>query len=435
MISRHTLLMIGAAATLFLNATQVAVNAEISQPQLLVQAYQSLVAGENHLAIQTYSEALKNPELLPQARAAAFTNRALAAQRLKQHEVAIEGYTAALETGAMTTSEKAIALYNRGLSHHLLKQLPLAIEDYTNAVFFAPDMPQAFMSRGNALRESGQYLFALSDYERAIKYKHPDLARVHYASALTYMALRRLPDAQRELKKVLRNNPSHKAAQARLDELVAQAPAADVAVIEPASSGGAMGSTILNKPEGAPAVVPPDKLFEQQSGAATPADTKVPDRLPSASESPQIAAAPEPESRDATVAQPAPTAPEPVRIAAIPESDTSLQTASTSPAGDGSTAADLAPAAVVPQEANTGWTVQLGTAGSEDGARAAWAKMQKKHSVLRDVAPSFLRADLGTKGIVYRIRQFGFADAAQAKAACKQYKKSGADCFVSQSGT
>jgi tetratricopeptide (TPR) repeat protein len=450
MTMRNAVLILGAAAALFLEASQSLVKAESSHDQLLISAHQSLISGENQRAIDQYSQVLQSSDLRSEARAAALTNRGLAAQRLKQHEQAIEDYTAALNTDALITSEKAVALYNRGLSHHLLKQLPLAIEDYTNAIFFVPDMPQAYMSRGNALRESGQYLFALSDYERALRYKHPDKARVHYASALTYMALRRLPDAERELVAAVKANPGHKHAQSRLDELrqlTASAPVISPAGVE--NGAGAMGSTVLNKPDNAPAVVPPEALLEQKTGTATPAqvpgavssEEKVPDRLPSqqaeaepvavqtASAADAQSSAQQPGSIDQLLQETSNATP-----AAPVEADTNIQTASTSAASDGSTSADIAPAAEIPAEANSGWSVQLGSATSEDGARATWAKMQKKIAILRSVETAVMRADLGTKGVVYRIRQNGFADAAEARAACKKYKKSGADCFVSQNG-
>jgi cell division septation protein DedD len=43
-----------------------------------------------------------------------------------------------------------------------------------------------------------------------------------------------------------------------------------------------------------------------------------------------------------------------------------------------------------------------------------------------------LRADLGTKGIVYRVRLAGFEDQNAAKKSCTKLKSSGISCYVSK---
>ena len=76
----------------------------------------------------------------------------------------------------MSAEMRATALYNRGLSQQKLPNLSAAVEDYTSALFLDPSFAHAYYGRGNALRESGQFLFALSDYEKATRYHHPNAA-------------------------------------------------------------------------------------------------------------------------------------------------------------------------------------------------------------------------------------------------------------------
>ena len=60
--------------------------------------------------------------------------------------------------------------------------------------------------------------------------------------------------------------------------------------------------------------------------------------------------------------------------------------------------------------------------------------MKAKHQSLASVKPVVVRADLGTKGVVYRVRLAGFEDQNAAKKSCSKLKSSGVSCFVSKSG-
>ena len=80
----------------------------------------------------------------------------------------------------------------------------------------------------------------------------------------------------------------------------------------------------------------------------------------------------------------------------------------------------------------SGWMVQIASANSEDAAWSTWKKMQKRHGILKDLKPIVVKADLGTKGIVYRIRLKGFESQSNAKGACGDLKKNGVQCFVSK---
>ena len=166
-------------------AAQTPVNATIAV------AYSALAKGQPKKAVAGFSEAIESGKLTHQDRATALLNRGLAYQRLKQHQQSVDDYSAALKLQVLGTRMRAVALYNRGLSQQKIGQSSLAIEDFTNALFLDVGFSQAYYSRANVLRRSGQYLFALSDYEKAVKYKHPQAHLPLFGQALTYEALNR----------------------------------------------------------------------------------------------------------------------------------------------------------------------------------------------------------------------------------------------------
>jgi cell division septation protein DedD len=96
------------------------------------------------------------------------------------------------------------------------------------------------------------------------------------------------------------------------------------------------------------------------------------------------------------------------------------------------TKAVTTPAAKKPEPAKTTGTakIQLGAYGSEEEAKNAWGRMQKKYPELADKTVYIVKADLGGKGIFYRLRAGGIGDAAAAKALCAKLSAKGQACLV-----
>jgi len=376
------------------------------------QAYRALAAGDQKAAIDAYSQAIESQDLPTEVLANALLNRGFAYQQLGEHQEAIDDYTAALRLDAMSAEMRATALYNRGLSQQKLPNLSAAVEDYTSALFLDPTFAHAYYGRGNALRESGQFLFALSDYEKATRYHHPNAANVYFAEALTYESLKRPTEARKSLERAVAANPRFKQAIDRLATLqgsVVSKPAAVAAV------GG--GQVTVRKPDLPPAVEPSLALLgETESDPILTAAVSVPaavsakivDRVPVEEE--KIVAVEVVEDDDAPAAGAAAIV-EPA-VAAIAETS------------------EEEPAAAAP--ALEGWSVQVASATSEDGAWSTWKKMKAKHAALAASTPVVVRADLGTKGIVYRVRLSGFEDQNAAKKSCTKLKSSGVSCYVSK---
>ncbi|WP_237151801.1 SPOR domain-containing protein [Oryzibacter oryziterrae] len=95
--------------------------------------------------------------------------------------------------------------------------------------------------------------------------------------------------------------------------------------------------------------------------------------------------------------------------------------------------AEATPAPAVP--ASTGGSaayVQLSSQRSEDAALAAFRSLQKKFpSVLSGVTPEVQKADLGAKGIYYRVK-IGKASKADAVSFCQSLKDAGGDCLITR---
>jgi hypothetical protein len=372
----------------------------------------------------------------------ALLNRALARQGLNQMTQAIDDYSAAMRVDALSPEMRAVALYNRGLAYQALQKRPQAIEDFTSALYLNAQLPQAYHARANALRESGQYLFALSDYEKARRFNHPQPYVPIYGEALTYEALGRPAEARQALEEAVALKPDFAPARERLASfdaagITAEAPAQPAspvvntqvtAAFTPIMSGrdpvvtGAIGGpdqtiTKLGMPE---AVAPPASLF---AGAA-------------------------PIPQTVTHAPPVPDIPPPPATAQATQGQTEVQVASLDPAA----AAAPAPVAAVqepvaqqeqpveaPAAANapepSGWAVQISSQRDEDAAWNVWKKLQARHSrLLADAEAVVVRADLGTKGIFYRLRINALPDQREAADLCTKLKRAGTSCFVTASG-
>lgn len=120
---------------------------------------------------------------------------------------------------------------------------------------------------------------------------------------------------------------------------------------------------------------------------------------------------PAPESAPASIVPPASPAPEPAAPAAVAEV--------------------TRPAATAEPASGGAFVVQIMALRAEETARSAWEALQAKHgTILGGHALDIERADLGAKGIFYRVRAAGFDTKAAAQSACANLKAAGQDCIV-----
>lgn len=139
--------------------------------------------------------------------------------------------------------------------------------------------------------------------------------------------------------------------------------------------------------------------------------------------------------------QPAPPPPVPVApaastpgspIALVPKSAAAAPAAAAQPAP----VAKVAPPppstpAATETAAVSGWQVQLAASRAATAAKTEGERMKQKHSdVLGKMTVNIVRADLGAKGVFYRIRLGPARNKDEARAVCAQLAKRGQGCLV-----
>ena len=380
---------------------------------LVRKAYATLQSGDAKAAVGEYSDAIASDALEPEMLANALLNRALAQQQLQDYPAALADYDAAVKLNVMAPALRSTALYNRGLVQQKLGNSTRCIEDFTASLLINPEFAQAYYGRANALRDSGQLLFALSDYERALRFNHPDKAKVHYGSATAYLALKRPLDAKREFTAALEINPDYGQARAQLVMLGDETAQAEMLSdpILTGSVGAYAGGTNASKPGLPKAVEPPASMAIASSRKVQ----KIDDRLPQEQE---VAAIQE-------VAL--------IEVPAIPAPVTKVKPAAKQVAAVNSEEITDA-AAPAPTAAMSGWVVQIASADTEASAMSTWKKMQGRFKILKSESPSVVKADLGAKGVFYRVRIGGFDEQAAAKKACARLRSGGVSCYISKVG-
>ena len=92
----------------------------------------------------------------------------------------------------------------------------------------------------------------------------------------------------------------------------------------------------------------------------------------------------------------------------------------------------VAPApASSPKPVAGAYQVQLVAVRSREQAQASWGRLSKKHAdLLGGLRPNIVRADLGSKGVIYRLRAGPAGDEGKARALCASLAKRKVDCLV-----
>jgi cell division septation protein DedD len=207
--------------------------------------------------------------------------------------------------------------------------------------------------------------------------------------------------------------------------------------------GGVLVALSLNQGDSGVAPVAPEiaSAPDSQSAPVTPAPAReeipVEREVAEAAPATQAPEASIPETAPSAAAE-APVEEAPVAEATVPEAPVAeLPSIEVAPAQITSPAAapkaEPAPAATTAAAPASGgaYVVQLMALREEAGAKNAWAALQKKHpSILGGQALDIERADLGDKGIFYRVRAAGYATKAAAQSACTSLKSAGQDCIV-----
>lgn len=105
-------------------------------------------------------------------------------------------------------------------------------------------------------------------------------------------------------------------------------------------------------------------------------------------------------------------------------------TVASTPAAPTTQPAAAAPAAAT---ASGDFVVQVSSQRSEDAARTAFSGLQRRFpSVLGSLSPDIARADLGSRGVFYRVRVGPMETRVAAADFCQSLKSAGGDCIVAR---
>lgn len=186
------------------------------------------------------------------------------------------------------------------------------------------------------------------------------------------------------------------------------------ALAMPAMPGAVAAPAVatVDDPDGGPRKV--KTLVVRPDGSVEPPAAPAPEAAPAAAPQQVAAAEPAPAPQAAPpAAAPAPVAADPAPVAAIPAPEPK---------------AEPAPAPAAPSQ----YVVQVGSKQNQTDALATFADMQQKYpSLLASYRPMVQKANLGAKGIWYRLRIGPIGDKSAANKLCGQLKSQGhPDCLV-----
>ena len=86
---------------------------------------------------------------------------------------------------------------------------------------------------------------------------------------------------------------------------------------------------------------------------------------------------------------------------------------------------------IVAPSKNAGpWQVQLMSSANKSAIESSWSGLLRKYSVLQGETHEVEAADLGSKGVFYRLKAGGYSTKAQADKLCNDLKALGGSCFV-----
>ncbi len=193
-----------------------------------------------------------------------------------------------------------------------------------------------------------------------------------------------------------------------------------------------------NAPKEQPAVapgsgtIPPKqiKIYQQQAGSEDDADQQIATAPPAQLAAPTPALRSQPAEAKPAVQPPpvreATAKPAPVKHTALPLAAPAVKPAVQTPAKQPAATAPKPAASVV----SGAYLLQVGAYKSQSDADAAWRTYRAKHAaLLAGLGPNVQKADLGDKGVWYRLRVGSFADKDAAAAMCNRLKVEGATCF------
>jgi len=324
---------------------------------MLSEVSSALAAGQYEDAVTVAGSALDEPGLGDLTRSRLLIVRGLAHQALGANDDALIDFTQGLSVAALPAQERARALFARGVTLDSLGRLEDAAGDYSAVLRLAPGATYALNNRANVRRRQGQLDEARRDYLAALTASNPN-------PQYPYFGLGQIAEAQGDgdgarsyYNKALVAAPGFPLALERLQAMGAPAEG-------PSGLPADTGVIVLKppSPKTAPIPTPPPET----KLAAVPAAAKA-----------RVAAAPHAGFKPAPAARP----------------------------GRGAPLRPMIVEGQAREQVKGGPLAQLGAWRSYDEARQGWAVAKDRSGGLLDgLEPAIVRADLGGRGVYWRLR-------------------------------
>ena len=370
------------------------------------------------VAILRLTRAIDSHILNDEALALAYHHRGIAQQKLGYDGLSIADYSKALEIDALPRNVQSRAYYNRALAKTQSGDTVGAELDYSHAIEFAPKYAAAYHNRANLERARQDYPTAIRDYSIAIsELDGPSRKLPLMGRALAHEKTGDVAAAASDLDAVLAIDPTY-AAAARMRRDLAALPASNIyasAASDDNLETGSIAAKSSIAPRHGEVISQSDQNGWQTKtvryAAATQSDTDLEtgslrdiDMVPAPN---QKMASIEPAARN-----------EPSVTEAAPASI--VRTVSTAPA----TISE-------PVSASGRYKMQLGAFRAPELATQAWRQISAKNPPLvGSLAHNIEQADLGERGIYYRLQAGSFETADAAKASCASFTANKIDCIV-----
>lgn len=371
--------------------------------------------GQFDKAATDFSNALDSGGLNVEGRALAYYHRAIAFQKTGQQDAAIADYSRAIAANSLPASVQARAHYNRGIALANAGDVGRAEADYRATIALAPDYAAVYHNLANLERRRQAYDAAIENYSTAIRLMPGNERKLPlFGRALAYEQTGNLGGAEADLRIALAIDPEFEVAGAKLAEL---SPATSVR--GSATAGVGQGN---RAPE--PRVLPAMLTPFQSTSSGNEGGAVI--RIASSGgwETTAVRFEPSENVADTTTAVSGP----PVNI--VP--------------ADRLTTASLRPTASIPHEtvsmrppasdesaASPRYRIQLGAFRDEHTAREEWKRISGAVDGIIGHYDHFVqRADLGERGVFYRLRAGAFDGVADARSVCKALQARKIACVI-----
>ena len=128
----------------------------------------------------------------------------------------------ALDNVRLTQRDRAGTHVNRAIVETALSRYRDAYADYNRALRMLPDLPEAYVGRGNIYFLSGKLDLAIADYSRALQLNIGRAYIAHLNRGMAYEKQGRFEVAEAEYRQALAAQPDWELAQQKLNRVMAK---------------------------------------------------------------------------------------------------------------------------------------------------------------------------------------------------------------------